>query len=160
MAENRSILPDPHEPGEYPDWVEIYNPNATPLNLNGLSLSDNPFEPEKFILKNLPPVAPNGRVVFYLDDDPEQGPQHGGFSLAKEGEFVGIYGASGTVLLDSHEFGLQLENVSIGLHPVSGQWVQMVCATPGAPNVICDQAVRLPLVQGATVTGRLDPATR
>ena len=88
------------------------------------------------------------RMLFYLDDDPEQGNQHGGFSLSKEGEFIGIYGGFGTVLIDGHEFGLQMENVSIGLHPVTGLWVQLVCATPGAPNIICDKHVRLPLVQG------------
>ena len=147
MAENRSILQDPDEIGEYPDWVEVHNPNATPLNLNGLSLSDNPFEPEKFKLSNLT-IPADGRMLFYLDDDPEQGNQHGGFSLSKEGEFIGIYGGFGTVLIDGHEFGLQMENVSIGLHPVTGLWVQLVCATPGAPNIICDKHVRLPLVQG------------
>jgi hypothetical protein len=148
MAENRSILADPDQPTEYPDWVEVYNPNATPLNLGGLSLSDNPFEPEKFRLSNSLTIPANGRMLFYLDDDPEQGNRHGGFSLSKEGEFLGLYGGSGTVLLDSHDFGLQMENISIGLHPVTGQWVQLICASPGAPNIICDKHVRLPLVHG------------
>jgi len=29
------------EDGNYPDWIEIFNPGPTDLNLLGLSLSDN-----------------------------------------------------------------------------------------------------------------------
>lgn len=148
MAENNSALQDPDEPGEYPDWIELHNPGATPLNLGGLSLSDNPFEPEKFTLQSSLTIPPNGYIVFFLDDDPEQGAQHGGFSLNKNGESVAIYGGSGTMLIDSHTFGQQLDNISIGLHPQTGEWVQLLCPTPGAPNVICDQFIRLPVVQG------------
>ncbi|MCA9920528.1 MAG: lamin tail domain-containing protein, partial [Anaerolineales bacterium] len=36
MASNSSTLQDPDEPGEYPDWLELYNPTNAPVSLDGL----------------------------------------------------------------------------------------------------------------------------
>ena len=30
MADNKTILEDPDEPGEFPDWFEVYNPTPVP----------------------------------------------------------------------------------------------------------------------------------
>ena len=40
MADN-TVLPDPDEPGAFEDWIEIYNPNATAVDMGGLHLTDN-----------------------------------------------------------------------------------------------------------------------
>ncbi|HWN95098.1 MAG TPA: hypothetical protein VNT99_08700, partial [Methylomirabilota bacterium] len=39
MADNARIVTD--EDGQFPDWVEIQNPNASPLNLAGYFLTDD-----------------------------------------------------------------------------------------------------------------------
>jgi hypothetical protein len=148
MAENASLLEDPDDPGEFPDWLEVYNPTAAPISLNGLSLSDNPFDPRKSPIPNGVSVPAGGFVVFYLDDDPEQGPTHTNFSLNKNGERIGLYGGAGTVVIDSLLFGQQLDNVSMGRYPDGAEWRMLVCATPNAANILCDKLVYLPVVAG------------
>ncbi|HEY4760675.1 MAG TPA: lamin tail domain-containing protein, partial [Thermoguttaceae bacterium] len=39
MADNTSTLPDGD--GDFSDWIEIYNPNSTAVNLDGWHLTDN-----------------------------------------------------------------------------------------------------------------------
>lgn len=39
MSSNSSVLAD--EDGDFPDWIEIYNPTDSEINLNNYSLSDN-----------------------------------------------------------------------------------------------------------------------
>ena len=41
MADNKSTLSDPDEPGEAPDWIEIYNPTDEVISLDGLALTDD-----------------------------------------------------------------------------------------------------------------------
>src|SRR4051812_23643843 len=40
MASNATTLAD--ENGDFSDWIEIYNPDATPANLAGWYLTDDP----------------------------------------------------------------------------------------------------------------------
>lgn len=47
MASNVATILD--EDGEASDWLEIHNPSATPLNLVGWGLSDDPEEPFKWV---------------------------------------------------------------------------------------------------------------
>ena len=47
MANNQTTLTDPVEPGESPDWFELYNYGTVVVNLNGLFLSDDPTNPTK-----------------------------------------------------------------------------------------------------------------
>ena len=39
MPSNKGVLPD--EKGEYPDWIEVYNPTDDSINLSGYGLSDD-----------------------------------------------------------------------------------------------------------------------
>ena len=96
-------VPDPDEPAEFPDWIEIYNPTAAEISLNGLSLSDNKDEPLKYMIPAAVVVPANGRIVFLADDDSGVGPLHLNFMLKSGGEYVGLYGGQGTVKIDSYD---------------------------------------------------------
>ena len=39
LASSTSAYPD--EDGEFPDWIELHNPDATPVDLGGYFLTDN-----------------------------------------------------------------------------------------------------------------------
>src|SRR5690349_2013852 len=41
------------EDGDASDWVEIYNPNPTPISLNGYYLTDKSSEPTKWKFPNV-----------------------------------------------------------------------------------------------------------
>ncbi len=48
MADNETTIEDPNEPGEYPDWIELYNGSDSVVTLNGMYLTDDFGEPTKF----------------------------------------------------------------------------------------------------------------
>ena len=48
MAINVSTLTDAN--GDYSDWIELYNPSDTPIDLRGWFLSDDPAQLDKNIL--------------------------------------------------------------------------------------------------------------
>jgi len=48
MADNTSSLEDPCEPGQYPDWIELYNGSSGPVTLNGMYLTDDINDPTKW----------------------------------------------------------------------------------------------------------------
>ncbi len=146
MAENASFIEDPNDAGEFPDWLEIYNAGAQPVNLKGLSLSDNESRPLKYQIAGDMMIPVGGFVVFYLDDDPEQGANHTNFSLDKNGEFIGLYGGMGTALIDGIQFGQQFDNLSLGRYPDGAEWGLLICATPGQSNILCDKSAFLPIV--------------
>ena len=47
MASNTSTYMD--EDGDNSDWIEIFNPGDTPVDLNGYGLSDSPDNPYKWV---------------------------------------------------------------------------------------------------------------
>ncbi|MCC6279264.1 MAG: hypothetical protein IT262_01590, partial [Saprospiraceae bacterium] len=64
---NYSTLQD--ENGEYPDWIELYNPGPDTVNLNQYSLSDRLNKPQKWILPNID-IAPNEyKIIFCSGKD-------------------------------------------------------------------------------------------
>lgn len=55
------------EDGDYPDWIELYNPTANALNLNGYGISDDASELFKFILPDIE-IPANGYTLLYASD--------------------------------------------------------------------------------------------
>ena len=49
--------------GEYPDWIEIYNPGQSTINLQGYGLSDDPADPFKWTFPNMSIAAGEYLVV-------------------------------------------------------------------------------------------------
>src|SRR5262245_50508066 len=62
MAQNESVLAD--EDGAFSDWIEVHNPDQSPLNLDGYYLTDDPANLAKwrFPSNNL---AAGGYVVVF-----------------------------------------------------------------------------------------------
>jgi hypothetical protein len=74
--------------------------------------------------------------------------QNTNFSLSRDGEFVGLYGAQGGVLIDSYEFGVQLTDFTIGRYPDgSTNWLISPCITPAGANTACATQLFLPIMQ-------------
>ncbi len=56
--------------GRFPDWVELYNPSDTALDLSGMRLSDSIDEPNKFMFPNGTQMAAHGFLrVWCVPDD-------------------------------------------------------------------------------------------
>jgi len=90
MASNDSTIAD--EYGEYDDWVELYNPADTTIDLSGFYLTDDIDNTHKFEFPDGAIIAARGYLLIWCDNDIEQEPLHANFKLsASEGEFVGLY---------------------------------------------------------------------
>lgn len=67
-------------------WVELYNPHATAVPLEGLWLSPNPVAPRRFALEApLVDLAPGAYAVVLLDDSPAGPGDHASFAFAAPG---------------------------------------------------------------------------
>ena len=152
MAENSNVLEDPDDPGNYPDWIEIHNTGASRVSLDGLFLTDKMDNPSKFAIADGLSIPAGGYLLFYADEQQEQGVLHTNFKLEKNGETAAIFGADGSVEIDSVDFPGLYENVAYGRYPDGSDRQQMlVCPTPGKSNLPCDQKAYLPAISGLNI---------
>ena len=141
MPANRSTLKD--ETGAYTDWIEIYNPDATALNLSGWYLTDSQTDKTQW---QFPAVAvpPRGYLVVFASGnnrrDPAK-PLHTNFRLDADGEYLGLIKPDGVTVVS--EFAPKYpkldDDVSYGLVPNgSGGFTAAAILgkpTPGALNI-------------------------
>ena len=136
MADNQTNLTD--QAGQYEDWIEIYNTSNQSVNLGGLYLSDNFNDPEKFMIPDTYPdsvtIAPQSFIVFYADNDEEQGVRHCNFKLSKSGEEL-LLSVNEFALIDSISFYQQYPDMSYGRTWDAGpEWTYFDVPTPGISN--------------------------
>ena len=140
MASNSVTLAD--EDGTYPDWIEIYNPDAAPVNLNGWYLTDNAKKKTKWPIPAVT-VAPNGYLVVFASGKDRRDPTlplHTNFKLDAANSYLGLIRPDGATA--STEFNpsypQQYADISYGItQPTDGSAPQLGYlrnATPGAPN--------------------------
>src|SRR2546427_683181 len=96
MASNSATLAD--EDGDHPDWIEIHNPDATPVNLNGWFLTDTDKNKKKWPFPSVSLAANAYLVVFASGKDRRDPahPLHTNFSLDADGEYLALVRPDGT----------------------------------------------------------------
>jgi hypothetical protein len=104
---NQSIIKDDF--GEYDDWIEIYNDSDFPVDVGGMYITDRLTRQTKFRIPSDYPdsttIPPKGYLLFWADNQPEQGIFHLGFSLRRGGEQIGIVQSNGIDFIDSLTYG-------------------------------------------------------
>lgn len=142
MASNSTTLEDPDQPGAFPDWIELYNPGPNPVRLDGLFLSDNPNRPTKFAIADGVTIPARGFLVFYADNDPEQGPLHTNFALNRQSGYIGLFHGESDTVIDSYSYGFQETDISEGRQVDGGlPWRFFDTPTPGATNTILPPSI-------------------
>ncbi len=136
MASNQSI-PDPSD-NDFDDWIELYNPNNTPIDLTGYALSDNPADiRQRFIIPNGFRIEGHGFMMVWADDESPVNPKelHVPFKLDRGGDHILLFAPNGS-LVDSITFGIQTNNISQGRWPDGGLEVRFLSkATPQSSNL-------------------------
>jgi hypothetical protein len=122
MAENAATLAD--DDGAFSDWIEIYNPDPTPLDLAGWHLTDNDGNLGKWTFPAVM-LDPGAYLVVFASNQnrvvPGQ-PLHTNFRLDNDGEFLALVDPDGVTVTqsftsDNGEFPQQYADVSYGLVP-------------------------------------------
>jgi hypothetical protein len=134
MASNDHTLVD--EDGTHSDWIELYNPARTPVDLAGWYLTDDFSNLTKW---RFPPVAlePGEYLIVFASDKnrPEPGAElHTNFRLSAEGEYLALVQPDGqTIACDFFpEYPEQRSDVGYGLCSTGERYFSP--ATPGAAN--------------------------
>ena len=90
MASNSQTLDD--EDGDSSDWIEIYNPGTTAVDLGGWHLTDDASDLNKWTFPSITLEA-NGRLVVFASGKNRVNPAgelHTNFSLSRSGEYLGL----------------------------------------------------------------------
>jgi hypothetical protein len=84
VADNETIAFDANN--ESGDWVELYNTTSSALSLNGLYLSDDPFNYTKWAFPSAASILPGEHLIVWADGDSTQYGLHANFKLNDAGE--------------------------------------------------------------------------
>jgi len=125
--------------GEYPDWIEIYNPGSKSINLNGFGLSDNPSNPYKWIFPDVT-IAPQKYLLVFASGKNRKEPHevetymHTNFKIDRLGEWIVLTDKSGK-LCDRVDTGKIPIDFSFGRFPDGDStWVIFSEPTPVHSN--------------------------
>jgi len=99
MAANETGLQDGD--GEFSDWIEIFNPTASSVDLSSYFLTEDSSDLTKWSFPRLP-LAPGERTIIFASGKGAAGPAgeiHTNFKLSAGGEYLALVTASGSTLL-------------------------------------------------------------
>jgi hypothetical protein len=131
-ASNQSIIAD--NAGEYDDWVELYNTTNSSISLANCFLTDDRRNWNRWQLTDTLLPA-NGYLVFWLDDDLEQGRQHANFKLSYGEELMLYRIEEGKPrIVDRVDGFFAGGDVTWALQPDGGSDSAFTSGTPGGPN--------------------------
>lgn len=132
-ASNQSIIAD--NAGEFDDWVELYNTTASSISLSDCFLTDDPGNWNRWKLPDTLLPA-NSFMLFWLDDDMEQGRNHTNFKLGSGEELLMYRIEEGKPRIVDRASGFSpAENQTWALMPDGGSEVIYSAGTPGESNI-------------------------
>ncbi len=135
MANNNGILAD--EDGDFSDWIELHNPTATVVELEGYYLSDDPGLLTKWAFPAVS-LSPDGYLVVFASGKNRSNPGgqlHTSFQLNTDGEFLALVLPDGHTLASvfNPEYPPQREDVAYG---VAQQPVSIALIASSVPQIL------------------------
>jgi hypothetical protein len=123
--------------GNFGDWIEIYNPTNTPIDLAGLYITDDLADPTKYQFpsgNNITIIPAYGFKLVWADDSANL--LHTNFKLnGTNGETIILFSSDGISIIDSISFGTQNIDISFGRTIDGGNlWTTFTTPTPNASN--------------------------
>lgn len=135
VAKNLTGLTDN---GTHPDWIELHNTGSDAVDLSGWYLTDDRLDPVKWKIPGGVEIEGKGFLVFFADDDVEEGALHLPFSLSEDGEDVGLFGPDDDDNVEVDlvvAYGLAPEDESFARREDGGdEWVVDKSPSPGKSN--------------------------
>jgi hypothetical protein len=149
MASNSQWLPthlaiepgdEPTQESLTPDWIEIQNRVNATVDLTGMSLTDDPALPRKWMFPPGTTIPADGHLIVYASGfdiaDPaqdEHGRLHASFSLGRDNGYLALVADDGVVMSEfAPNYPRQRVDVSYGIH--DGQAMYFTQPTPGSAN--------------------------
>jgi hypothetical protein len=125
--------------GDSGDWIEIYNADASPVDVGGMYLTDDLLLLTKFQIPALSPsvttIPAGGYKIFWFDNKPERGITHLNLGLSSSGEQIGLTAIDGVTILDSVSFPAVMHDVTFGrITDGTATWSFFPTPTPKTAN--------------------------
>jgi len=120
------------------DWIELYNPEAAPFNMDGYYLTDDPFDLTKWQFPAVV-IPADGHLLVFASGRDGVGPGgklHTNFKLSSSGEYIGLVEPDGWTI--AHGFSYpdsQSPDVSYGLFPDGDPSEYYMPPSPDARNI-------------------------
>lgn len=135
LTDNRTSLPD--EDGDLSDWIELYNPGSSVIDLNGFWISDKSDNPFKWRFPTVT-INPDDYLVIFASGknrrDRSAKYLHTNFNLNDRNDTLVLSMPDGA-MLDSLEIRNMKRDVSYGRDLGNpNQWLYYPRPTPGEPN--------------------------
>lgn len=146
MALNQTTIVD--KDNDDSDWIELYNPTGSPVNLEGWALTDQKGGemPTRWYFPAVT-IQPDGYLLLFASgkDRNVAGKElHTSFRLSGSGEYLALFDAGGTVVTAfDPAFPEQVVDVSYGYF--EADYIFLTEPTPGAVNKFSDDTQLLPL---------------
>ncbi len=115
--------------GSFAGWAELFNPAALPIDISGMSLSDDLATPRKFVFPAGTVLQAGARHIVQFNPLAAQSPSNTGWALSSDGGTLGFYHipANAGALHDSIAFGRQIPDFALGRVPEgTGAWTLTV----------------------------------
>jgi hypothetical protein len=123
------------------DFIELYNPTSTNVDISGWFLTDDFNSPFKFRIPDGTVIPANGFMVFYETQFNANPSDPASFGLSAKGDEVYLFSAtpSGTLTgyFDGFKFGPTENNRSLGVQFTSDNrklYIPQISLTPGTNN--------------------------
>jgi hypothetical protein len=130
---NSAVLVDDNNNNS--DWLEIYNPGASPVNASGFYITNLLSNPLKWQLPNVSIPASGFLKIYCSGENRINGSfYHSNFKLERVGETVFLFNAA-SVMIDNVTFGDLDQNHSYGRSPNgAATWSVYSTPTPNSSN--------------------------
>ncbi len=118
MASNGSTIADGD--GDYEDWIELYNPNAFPIDLSGYYLTDDAEDLTQWTFPAGSHIgAGEHKLIFASGKNTTDslGYLHTNFSIAREGEPLMLVYTDGETVVDAVDATFVPRDMSYGRYP-------------------------------------------
>ncbi len=138
MASNGETITDVD--GDYEDWIELYNPTASAVDISGYYLSDDSENPLQWRFPEGTVIPSGGFLLVWAsgkDIVALNGEIHTSFSISRSGEPLIITAPDGHTLVDQLPPISMLRNVSYGRYPDGSdtwEFFDREEITPGSSN--------------------------
>ncbi|MCB9224808.1 MAG: CotH kinase family protein [Crocinitomicaceae bacterium] len=131
MPSNSNYLQDNF--GDEDDWLELYNPNGYEVNLSNCKLK---LGTNEWSIPTGTIIAPNGYLVFWMDNEEYQGNDHTSFKLPNSNNTIYLFSPNGT-MIDFMTYPETTTNHSFGRYPNGTVTLAtFTTPTPGQTNDI------------------------
>ncbi|MFP4443316.1 MAG: CotH kinase family protein, partial [Spirochaetia bacterium] len=134
VTSNGTVVTDAD--GDYPDWIELFNPGERPVDIGGFFLSDNPDETDPWEIPQGTIIGPGEYLMVWAsgkDSDGSVDELHSSFALSADGTTIVLSRPGAGARIDIVEVPPIPRDTSFGRN-TQGEFVHFIDPTPGDSN--------------------------